>query len=362
MTISGLWVAAWAALIWLSAPLLPALRNYLNERAAGGFDRYVAAGLIAASAVVVGLVWARRRGDRLLALGELALVAAGFAAIYAWLASPDPRSHLVEAAHFAEYGVLAVLAFASLRRLSTLSRWVQTLFLIVAVGLVDEAIQWALASRVAEIRDVALNAAAGGLGLVYAGWVLRPVFGNEETRSTGSRGELRRMATVGGVLLPALAGFLYVVHLGYWIRWDDVEFVSQYRDLDRVGEDRRLRWSSWSEAERSRLLRPGEALWTLEDFYVTEARRHIQARNEAAERGDSHAATGENLIVERWFTPYLDVARAERSDLSLQLDGAYRSRVMAHLWPALGSPAAWGSFIAAELVLVGLAAFFGSRA
>ena len=352
-------MGAWAVFIWFSAPLLPGLRSYLNENAPGGFDRYVAAGLLTFAVGVMGLVWVRRRGDRWQALGELALVLACFAALYALLASPDPRSNLVELAHFAEYGTLAVLAFASLGQLSAPARWTQTLLLVVAVGVVDEAIQWALASRVAEIRDVALNAAAGGLALCYVGWVLRM---NDDERSARlTSGEMRQIVTVGALLLPALAVFLYVVHLGYWIRWDDIEFVSQYRagEIERVGEDRRARWASWPEVDENDSQRSVAKLWALEDFYVTEARRHIQARNEAADGGDVEIATGENLIVERWYSPYLEVAGAARTDLPVELAGPYRSPVLAHLWPELASPRVWGAFITAELALVGFVVYLG---
>jgi VanZ family protein len=288
------------------------------------------------------------------ASGELALVVMGFAAVYRLLASPDPRSQVVELAHFVEYGTLAMLAFASLGRLSPTARWMQSLLLVVAVGVVDEAIQWALASRVAEIRDIALNAGAGAAGLCYFGWVLRAGDLGWSTRPT--RSEWSRLATAVAFLFPVLAAFLYVVHLGYWIRWDDVAFVSQFRpsEIDRVGEARRAQWAVWSDSERKALQQPA-AILALEDFYVTEARRHIQARNEAADGGDLHVATGENLIVERWYRPYLEVAGGARADLPAELvGGPYRSPVPAHLWPGLASASVWGSLIVVELVLVAL--------
>ncbi|MGH9461558.1 MAG: VanZ family protein [Vicinamibacteria bacterium] len=292
------------------------------------------------------------------AFGELALVVMGFAVVYRLLASPDPRSHVIELAHFVEYGILATLAFASLGTLSPTARWMQSLLLVVAVGVVDEAIQWALASRVAEIRDIALNAAAGGLGLCCVGWVLRAGDRGQSARPT--RAEERRLVTAGAFLFPALAAFLYVVHLGYWIRWDDVEFVSQFRpsEIDRVDEARRARWAAWSGSERNALQQPARLL-ALEDFYVTEARRHIQARNEAADGGDLHMATGENLIVERWYRPYLEVAGGARTDLPAELvGGPYRSPVPTHLWPGLASASVWGPLIVVELALIALVTYW----
>lgn len=350
------WVAVWAILIWGSAPLLPAVRGYLDDNMPGGFQRYVAAGLAAVALCAVGWVWVRRRSDRWMALGKLALVLACFAGLYALLAAPDSRSHLVELAHFAEYGTLAVLAFASLRAYSAWARYALTLLLVVAVGVVDESLQWALASRVAEIRDVALNAAAGGLGLSYVAWVLGSSHGTP--RALLSLSEARQLVTGAALLLPAVGAFLYVVHLGYWIRWDDIEFVSQYSqsEIERVGEDRRVRWASSPSADVSS---QEAGLFALEDFYVTEARRHVQARNEAADAGHLEVATGENRIVERWYGPYLAVAGAARTDLPVDLGGFYQSHVLAHLWPGLQSPTIWGAFLVVEIVLVGFAVYLG---
>jgi len=355
------WIAAWAALLWISAPLLPALRNYLNENAAGGFNRYVAVGLLAAAAVIVASTWLVASGRRWRAVGTLILLCVGFALVYLLLAAPDPRSRVVEAAHFVQYGTLACLAFFSLRGLSLIARSAQTLLLVVAVGLVDELIQWVLATRVAEIRDVAVNAAAGAFGLLYAGFVLKEGGAKRGELVWPTRAELRDVAISGALVLPVLGAFMYFVHMGDWIRWNKVEFVSQYRaeELDRTGEERRMRWSSISASERGGLLRPAEDLWGIEDFYITEARRHIQARNQAADAGDAHAATGENQIVERWYTPYVEIAGARRTDLPKDLAGAYRSNVLAHLWPWLAPPSVWGAFIAAEMALVGLALRLG---
>ena len=356
------WVVAWTGLLWLSGPLLPALRNYLNENAAGGFERFVAVGLFAAAAVIVACTWLLTSGRRWRAVGTLTLLSLGLGLVYTLLAAPDPRSRVVEAAHLAQYGTLAFLAFFSLRGRSLVARSAQILLLLVAVGLVDELIQWALATRFAEVRDVAVNAAAGAFGLLYAGLVLDEGGVKRGELVWPTRAELRQVAISAALVLPLLGAFMYFVHWGHWIRWHDVEFVSQYHaeELENTGEERRMRWSSISPSERGGLLRPAEDLWGIEDSYVTEARRHIQARNQAADAGDVHAATGENQIVERWYSPYVEIAGARRTDLPKDITRAYRSNALAHLWPFLASPSVWGVLVVTEMALVGLVLRLGS--
>ncbi len=275
--------------------------------------------------------------------------------------SPIPGLGSLEAAHLAQYGTLAFLAFFSMRGRSLVARSAQIL-LLVAVGLVDELIQWALATRFAEVRDVAVNAAAGAFGLLYAGLVLDEGGVKRGELVWPTRAELRQVAISAALVLPLLGAFMYFVHWGHWIRWHDVEFVSQYHaeELENTGEERRMRWSSISPSERGGLLRPAEDLWGIEDSYVTEARRHIQARNQAADAGDVHAATGENQIVERRYSPYVEIAGARRTDLPKDITRAYRSNALAHLWPCLASPSVWGVLVVTEMALVGLVLRLGS--
>ena len=86
------------------------------------------------------------------------------------------------------------------------------------VGLVDELIQWVLATRVAEIRDVAVNAAAGAFGLLYAGFVLKEGGAKRGELVWPTRAEVRDIAIFGALVLPVLGAFMYFVHMGNCIQ------------------------------------------------------------------------------------------------------------------------------------------------
>jgi hypothetical protein len=88
----------------------------------------------------------------------------GLGALYAAVVLPMENPE--EKAHFVEYGLVALLAWASLPAMWTRSRrfaaaWVFTL----CAGWTDEGIQALIPSRHYDLRDVAFNAAAGLLAL-----------------------------------------------------------------------------------------------------------------------------------------------------------------------------------------------------
>jgi VanZ family protein len=323
---------AWAALIWLASPALPLVRARLER---SSFESMVAIGLagFVALAVVLAVAtsyetWRKRIGPLALLSGLTVLAAIA-------LAPPDPRSRLIELTHFVEFGALGALAFLAQSGLATFHRVVRSLLVVGVVGLVDESIQHLLASRYGEIRDVLLNVAAGGLGMGYAAilWMSGEAPG---VRFAGRRSWTRTLVAVM-LLLLGVGFFLEAVHMAHSIRFGDVEFVSKFRDaeLEAEREVRRARWRGLSPPERRALERPDQTFLVLADPYATEARFHAQVRNEAAARGDSASAAGENEILERWFDPFLDAVDARRGDLARSTPAHYRSPAMAHLWPWL---------------------------
>jgi VanZ family protein len=335
----GLWIAG----VLVSSAYLPRLRELLSRPGGGGFQLYVAAGLAALAAAALATAWVKTRGRRRDRLSRLAALASGGALGLALLRNPDSRSRFIEISHLGEYGVLAALAYGVMQRTET------SVALSIGVGLLDESLQWILPARTAEIRDVALNGLSGAIGAGYAAIV----FPSSATPASVPA-RLRSAALCAATLLPAAGMFLHAVHRGHRLEWDDIEFVSSFTgpELDRLGEDRRARWSAWTGAERAALARPDATLWGVEDFFVTEALRHVQARNDAAERGDGPAAAAENRLLERWYAPFLDLVGGRRNDIPAGHRAAYRSPALAHLWPWLTPLRLWCIVGAVELVLI----------
>jgi VanZ family protein len=289
-------------------PFLGELRVRLVEAFGRRFFAALALGLAAvalgAGAVAVGRL--RRWGRRGLParLAGLALAAVLVVLQVIWWRTGDANVDLFQRVHLPEYALLAVLyllAFRSRHRGIVLP--VLTLAAVTLVGLADEAVQWATPVRVGDGRDVLLNLYAGVVGVIFGlSLVPRPVLGGPSAPAT------RRAAAwlCAGVVLAG-AAFFDVAHLGH--RIDDPEvgsFVSYFspRSLERAREERARRWA----VDPPRPPRP----LAFEDYFLTEAGWHAQARNEALSGEDFERAFEENRILERWYTPYLDLGRRHR--------------------------------------------------
>ncbi|MBN1424246.1 VanZ family protein [Candidatus Fermentibacteria bacterium] len=158
------WVVliAYSALILATLSLVRALRDLVVERwGERGFSLAVWA--LFALVGILFLAWVIRQSV-LRSVGRAALLLLACTAYAYMLLRLDLA---VERLHYIEYGLVAVLA---LRAFEVQTRdWAAYLLAclyVLGLGLLDEAIQWILPTRVGEFRDVNINLTAGVLGLV----------------------------------------------------------------------------------------------------------------------------------------------------------------------------------------------------
>jgi hypothetical protein len=189
---------------------------------------------------------------------------------------------------------------------------------------------------VGELRDVWLNGAAIGCGLLFGAGLEPPAPFLRSWRP----GSLRMAANALAVTIVALAVFIQLVHVGVEIRDTTIgTFGSRYtaEQLAGLGADRAERWKSAPPATRPPRL-------SREDQYMTEGLQHVQARNTARDAGDAFAAWHENLILEKWFAPVLDTpsyvsatghrwGRDQRADASARVLEAERRPFTSHAYP-----------------------------
>jgi hypothetical protein len=120
---------------------------------------------------------------------------------------------------------------------------------------------------------------------------------------------LRWLGVGLAALVVAGAAFVQAAHGGHWVEDDEVAFRSRWTadELTRVRNTKAREYA----AEPPTDLRA----YGVEDFFLTEAARHVQARNEAVAAGEWAAAWGENRILEEWYGPFLGLRSFASGDL-----------------------------------------------
>jgi VanZ family protein len=289
-----------SALVVGLAPFAGEIRDWIAEALAEGFVGVMAAAFAVVAGAVVVWVIARIRDDRPRRYGLLLLGLVLLAGQLAGWSRADARVNAVERIHFFYYGLLGFLWLrAYRRRRSDLSAPLLALLAILVVAVADESVQWWVAARTGELYDVVLNVYAGLTGLLVAlaldgprslTWRFEP----------GARSSLARL---GAVALVALAAFVHLAHLGYRIEDPEVGTFRSFFSAEKLRDAARDRAARWAETP---LGPPGDfAPLEVEDWYRSEAGMRVQHRNAALERGDVYQAWKENLILERWYAPFL---------------------------------------------------------
>jgi VanZ family protein len=317
---SALWLTVAVILsvaVVLGAPFIgevrAAVRSFFPTRYSSIINGSVAFLVVLGTAVT--LVRMRARWGRLLLLVSALALGVGYA-VAASTGNSDVDA--VERFHFIEYGVLTFCFYQAWRIREDASILILPALAALLVGTFDEWCQWFVPGRVGEIHDVLLNGASIGCGLLASVGINPPAALSVRFR----RGSILRIGLLAVGVVLGVAGFLHSAHLGHTIADEEIgAFDSRYspRDLQRLAEDRALRWQTRP---------PGrQALLSREDQYLSEALFHVQERND----GNARVAWRENRILEKHYGPVLDIrsgpayayrwAPEQRTDLGSRATG-----------------------------------------
>ncbi|MEM6453859.1 MAG: VanZ family protein [Acidobacteriota bacterium] len=289
---------AWALSIWATAPAIGKLRDLVFEHFAGGAVRLLAGGFIVALGLAFVFAVMRIRAQRALRYGGLAL-----AALLVWLQLRGVRTasaqvNVVEQIHVLQYGLLAVLLYRAWRPRGGVESLLHPLLWTIAAGALDELVQWWSPRRVADGRDILLNAAAGGSGLVFALSLLGPPrFDRPAIAGTWTR--IGYSAAIAVLAVGLTAG---LSHLGYAVEDPAIGTFASHATRDELlhmQADRRRAWA----------IDPpdGRAIWSKQDYFLSEAARHANHRNASERAGNDALAWQANRILETYYDPFLDV-------------------------------------------------------
>jgi hypothetical protein len=175
--------------------------------------------------------------------------------------------------------------------------------------------------RVGEVRDIFLNSAAIGCGLLFSLAVDPP----PSLAPRLARGSLPAIARFAAVVVLTFAAFFHSVHLGYEIRDDEVgTFRSRYT-AGRLAELSAARAGRWSTVP------PPLTIPRLSrvDQFLTEGIEHVRRRNELWDAGDAAGAWHENRILEKYYAPVIAVRSYHARDGSRWPDEQRRNAELA---------------------------------
>jgi hypothetical protein len=264
-----------------------------------GQYRFIVGGFVVVGIVAVVTAAATRIHEhRASRYGALLLAVGGAAAYFAAFRTGNAEVDAVEAFHFLEYGALAFLFYRACQQYSDARCVVLPLLAGLVVGILDETLQWFIPSRVGELHDVALDLAAVGFGLLVAVAVDPPPRG---VLSLG-RQEAWHVGACTAATLVLLAAFIQIVHIGYEIVDPEIGVFRSRFDaatLQRLALARAHAWQNGLPENRGHFAR--------EDHYLSEAMWHVTERNDAAGIGDMFTAWRENRILEKFYTPLLEI-------------------------------------------------------
>jgi len=287
-----------SAAVILSSPFIRDIRDWIRATFPGQYATVVATAVAVAiaGALVVAVVRIRDRRAQRYGANLLALALGTADAI--WNAQGIAEVDAVERVHFVEYGLITLLFYRVWRPRGDASMFVLPILAGIAVGTLEEWLQWFIPGRVGDMRDVFLNGVAIVCGLLFSVGVDPPDAGAFALRP----GSLRRIGVVATVVIILFSSFVYSVHLG--VETSDPEagrFRSRYdaATLISIGQERLVLWKDHPPIERPRSR-------SREDQYMSEGLLHVQERNRRWEAGDVRAAWSENLILEKYFAPVLD--------------------------------------------------------
>jgi hypothetical protein len=286
-----------AAIFILWAPYVGQIRSAVRSAFPAHFVLIATIAVGGAALLGLGAALLRIRDRRAPRYAAIALAAAT-AVLYAYvIRTGNPEVDAVERVHFVQYGLVTWLFYRAWRPLDDGSVVILPALSGFIVGVIEEWFQWFVPVRIGEVRDVFLNVAAIGCGLLVSLGVDPPAPFGMELR----RGSAARIGAVAATAIVAFAAFFHAVHLGHEISAEGIGvFRSRY---DRAA----LEAHSRERAERWRTAPPiGLRRFSREDQYFSEGIWHVQRRNEAWAGGDAFTAYRENLILEAFYAPVLD--------------------------------------------------------
>jgi hypothetical protein len=300
------------------APYVGVLRQSLFEAFPMGALFALGGALLATGGLALGFAFWRIRTRRLPRfLGLLATVLLVWGQNFGF-GTADIEVNIIEKLHIVEYGLLAWWLYRALLhgpaersasggdagRHGDVSLLLLPLFGVCLAGTLDETVQWLVATRTGDVRDIGLDVYSGACGVLFALCLEPP------ERFRWRVGRRPWVLGWGALALLGLGLFFSQAHLGYLIEDPEIGHFRSWHSRDELLRLQGQRAVSWRHRPPGRNASP----WRLEDRYLTEAGWHSGHRQRNFELGYYYWALQANRILETYYAPYLDLEGFGRPD------------------------------------------------
>jgi len=196
------WTAAllWSLLIFAFVPLARAIGDIVSEFSGPEIYTFIVIVVVVLAAAIMAATQRRRAKIGGAQLIWLLLVAAVYILYTIFMKGAE-----IEAIHFILYGILGLLLFRALtHRVRDAGIYLAAAILAAIVGMLDEALQWAVPKRSWALQDIWIDFVGGALMQVAIAMGLRPAIISGGV-GPGSIRLVSRLAAVALVLLAASA-------------------------------------------------------------------------------------------------------------------------------------------------------------
>jgi VanZ family protein len=293
----------WIGLIYATTPLVPAIQRSLVTRYGYSVYNYFYFVFILLAIAAFFLLLKQHGKQRLISF-------AGFVFITGLYAFILPRlQYGVEKIHFLEYGFLSfLLAGFFQKQWQDALVFIWILIWVFVLSLLDEAVQWLIPNRVAEISDVWLNVLSAGLGFLGT-LVFMPAFRPIKLFNIRS---FKKILWLLSATVIATSLFIYFIH-GFGTRIQDKQvgaFFSSFHKEELITINDKLKSTGEiSKRKVSQYKNEGARHLVQRDFYDTN-KFYIGPGKYYTDWRKSH---NENRILEKYYSAYLDGVKARWS-------------------------------------------------
>jgi VanZ family protein len=219
--------------------------------------------------------------------------------------NPAQGVRIFEFIHLFEYSLITILVLKAVSgSIEGRAAYLAAFLAMYLVSLGDEAVQGYIARRVGEFRDVQIDALVAGLAII----AVKSIFSPRVLTGRSRAKVLSPILLLTAASVIATAAFMLSFHVGH--RIDDERcgvFYSLYPREELLRRSAKAAFGPQLPRGGSSASATIEGYWAAEDFYETEAFKHLDERDDLLRRQRHWEAFCEEQVRRIYYKQYTDL-------------------------------------------------------